>query len=211
MSQRCQRSATERHARCQLAQLVTEQSFLRGSLVERARSCGKPTCRCQQGHLHRSLYLAVRHQGRRALLFIPWALEQTVRPVAPEGRDVVVVGHDPEPAATVHAAGLAGGSSPLGCGERLLQHLVHALGPGSLLQARPGGDRQFGVDPVLGVRAAPVLLAAEPQSVVACGDRYADWLGRGNASEPEQCGAGTVVRLFGAAALNRGRGQSVGR
>jgi uncharacterized protein DUF6788 len=79
MSQRCQRSATERHARCQLAQLVTEQSFLRGSLVERARSCGKPTCRCQQGHLHRSLYLAVRHQGRRALLFIPWALEQTVR------------------------------------------------------------------------------------------------------------------------------------
>lgn len=86
MSQRSQRSAPERHARSQLAQLITEQPFLRGALVERARSCGKPTCRCQQGHLHRSLYLAVRHQGRRALLFIPWALEQTVRLWLDNGR-----------------------------------------------------------------------------------------------------------------------------
>ncbi len=37
-----------------------EEPSLRGSLVERGRSCGKPTCRCRQGHLRRSLYLAVR-------------------------------------------------------------------------------------------------------------------------------------------------------
>jgi hypothetical protein len=79
MSQRSQRSAPERHARSRLAQLITEQPFLRGSVVERARSCGKPTCRCQQGHLHRSLYLAVRHHDQRALLYIPRALEETVR------------------------------------------------------------------------------------------------------------------------------------
>jgi len=79
MSQRSQRPFPERHARSQLAQLITQQPFLRGSLVERARSCGKPTCRCRQGHLHRSLYLATRHEGRRALLYIPRALEQTVR------------------------------------------------------------------------------------------------------------------------------------
>jgi hypothetical protein len=79
MSQRSQRPAPERHARSRVAQLLTQQPFLRGSLVERARSCGKPTCRCQQGQLHRSLYLAVRHQGQRALLYIPRALEQTVR------------------------------------------------------------------------------------------------------------------------------------
>jgi hypothetical protein len=86
MSQRSQRSAPERHARSRLAQLITEQPFLRGSLVERARSCGKPTCRCQQGQLHRSLYLAVRHRDRRALLYIPRALEPTVRQWVHNGR-----------------------------------------------------------------------------------------------------------------------------
>ena len=79
MSQRSQRPAPERHARSRLAQLITEQPFLRGSLVERARSCGKPTCRCQQGHLHRSLYRATRLHGRRALRYLPRALEETVR------------------------------------------------------------------------------------------------------------------------------------
>lgn len=86
MSQRSQRSAPERHARPQLAHLLTEQPFLRGSLVERARPCGKPTCRCRQGHLHRSLYLATRHDDRRVLLCIPQALEQTVRQAVANGR-----------------------------------------------------------------------------------------------------------------------------
>jgi hypothetical protein len=86
MSQRSQRPAPERHARSRLAQLITERPFLRGSLVERARSCGKPTCRCQRGHLHRSLYLAVRHHDQRALLYIPRALEPTVRQWVANGR-----------------------------------------------------------------------------------------------------------------------------
>jgi hypothetical protein len=88
MSQRSQRSAPERHARSRLAQLITEQPFLRGSLVERARSCGKPTCRCQKGQLHRSLYLATRHQGQRALLYIPRALEETARQWVHNGRSL---------------------------------------------------------------------------------------------------------------------------
>lgn len=86
MSQRSQRPFAERNARSQLAQRITQQPFLRGSLVERARSCGKPTCRCQQGQLHRSLYLATRPKGRRALLYIPRALEETVRQWVQQGR-----------------------------------------------------------------------------------------------------------------------------
>jgi hypothetical protein len=66
--------------------LVSQQPFLRGSLVERTRPCGKPTCRCQRGQLHRSLYLATRHNGRRALLYIPRALEETVRQWVQNGR-----------------------------------------------------------------------------------------------------------------------------
>jgi uncharacterized protein DUF6788 len=88
MSQRSQRSAPERHARSRLAQLITQEPFLRGSLVERARPCGKPTCRCQQGQLHRSLYLATRLDGRRVLLYIPRALEDTVRLWVQNGRSL---------------------------------------------------------------------------------------------------------------------------
>jgi hypothetical protein len=88
MSQRSLRSAPERHARSRLAQLITQQPFLRGSLVQRARSCGKPTCRCQRGQLHPSLYLAVNHRGQRALLYIPRALHDTVRQWLDNGRQI---------------------------------------------------------------------------------------------------------------------------
>jgi hypothetical protein len=88
MSQRSQRPASERHARSRLVQLISEQPFLRGSLVERSRPCGKPTCRCQRGQRHRSLYLATRHQGQRALLYIPRALEETVRQWVQNGRSL---------------------------------------------------------------------------------------------------------------------------
>jgi hypothetical protein len=88
MSQRAQRSAPERHARSRLAQLITQQPFLRGSVVEHARSCGKPTCRCRHGQRHRSLYLATRLHGQRALLYIPRALEETVRQWVHNGRSL---------------------------------------------------------------------------------------------------------------------------
>ena len=88
MNHRSQRSAPERHARSQLAQRITTLPFLRGCLVDRARSCGKPTCRCQKGHLHHSLYLAVNHRGQRALLYIPRALHATVRQWLDNGRHI---------------------------------------------------------------------------------------------------------------------------
>jgi hypothetical protein len=88
MNHRSHRSAPERHARSRLAQWITEQPFLRGSLVERARSCGKPTCRCQKGHLHPALYLAVNHRGQRALLYVPRALQDTVRQWLANGRRI---------------------------------------------------------------------------------------------------------------------------
>jgi hypothetical protein len=88
MSQRSQRSPEERFARSQLAQRIIAQPFLRGSLVESSRSCGKPTCRCQKGQRHRSLYLAVNHRGQRALLYVPRALEATLRQWIENGRRI---------------------------------------------------------------------------------------------------------------------------
>ena len=87
MNPRSHLPAPERHARSRLAQLIAEQPFLKGSLVERSRSCGKPTCRCRQkGQLHRSLYLATRHNGRRVLLYVPRVLQETVRLWVSNGR-----------------------------------------------------------------------------------------------------------------------------
>ncbi len=86
MSQHPLHAAPERQARSQLVQLISQQPFLRGSLVERARPCGKPTCRCRHGQLHRSLYLAVRLHDRRAMLYIPRPLEPTVRQWVANGR-----------------------------------------------------------------------------------------------------------------------------
>jgi uncharacterized protein DUF6788 len=88
MNTRSQHSADERYARSHLAQLIIQQPFLRGSLVDRKRSCGKPTCRCQKGQLHHSLYLAVNLRGRRALLYIPRALHETVRQWLENGRQI---------------------------------------------------------------------------------------------------------------------------
>ena len=88
MSPRSHRPASERHARSRLAQRIGDQPFLRGSLVERSRPCGKPTCRCQRGQLHRSLYLDTRCQGRRVLLYIPRVLEETVRQGVRNGRSL---------------------------------------------------------------------------------------------------------------------------
>jgi hypothetical protein len=66
--------------------LITAPPFLRAALVERAPSCGKPTCRGQRRQLHRSLYLAGRHHGQQASLYVPRALEETARPWVDNGR-----------------------------------------------------------------------------------------------------------------------------
>lgn len=69
----------ERSARSRLTQLLHNEEVLRGSLVTMSRTCGKPNCRCQQGDKHVSLYLAIRVEGKRKLVYIPEDLEPTVR------------------------------------------------------------------------------------------------------------------------------------
>lgn len=76
---RTQRSPQERDARSQAVQRVANQALLRGSLVRMQRTCGKKSCRCQQGEKHPALYLAIRYAGRRTMIYIPPPLEETVR------------------------------------------------------------------------------------------------------------------------------------
>ena len=47
------------------------EGLLRGSLQHQYRKCGKAGCRCNQGELHGPyVYLAVRGEGRRGLVYV---------------------------------------------------------------------------------------------------------------------------------------------
>lgn len=68
----------ERRARSKAAKLIHDFPFVVGSLVEVARICGKPNCKCTRGDKHKSWSLAVRKQGKRKMLHIPHELENEV-------------------------------------------------------------------------------------------------------------------------------------
>ena len=69
----------ERAARSRLAQLLHDHEVIHGSVVSMARRCGKAGCRCEQGDKHVSLYLSVKIEGKRRMVYIPAHLEEEVR------------------------------------------------------------------------------------------------------------------------------------
>lgn len=69
----------ERAWRSQLTQIVAGQPFLRGTLLERQRVCGKPNCRCARGQKHRALYLVLSEGKRQRQLYVPKDWEPRVR------------------------------------------------------------------------------------------------------------------------------------
>lgn len=72
-------SPQERDWRSRLTQIVSGQPFLKGSLLERERVCGKPNCRCARGQKHRSLYLVLSSGKRLRQLYVPKDWEEPVR------------------------------------------------------------------------------------------------------------------------------------
>ena len=69
-------------------QHIAENPLLRGSLVPMARTCGKAGCRCLRGEKHTSLYLAVRLNNRRRMIYVPPAMENAVRGWVENAREV---------------------------------------------------------------------------------------------------------------------------
>lgn len=45
--------------------------MIKGNVYELARKCGKPTCACTRGELHRSMVLTWSHAGKSKLFSIP--------------------------------------------------------------------------------------------------------------------------------------------
>lgn len=80
MPQRNEIPPSERHLRSTLLkELAAQHPLLPGRLYTSVRSCGKPTCRCNRGHKHRSLYLCIRQQGKLKNISIPREMEAEVR------------------------------------------------------------------------------------------------------------------------------------
>jgi len=46
-------------------------ALVKGNVYELARQCGKPSCACAGGQLHRSMVLSWSHQGKTRLMTIP--------------------------------------------------------------------------------------------------------------------------------------------
>ena len=86
MASRSQRSAKERDARSRVIKRVAEEPLLRGSLVVMRRTCGKAGCHCQSGEKHPALYLSVRRGKQRTMIYVPTALEETVRAWVQNGK-----------------------------------------------------------------------------------------------------------------------------
>lgn len=45
--------------------------IVKGNVYEMARKCGKPSCACSRGELHRNMALSWSHQGKTRLMSIP--------------------------------------------------------------------------------------------------------------------------------------------
>ena len=74
-------SATDRAARSQLRKLLEDaDGMAHGSLIQMARRCGNPHCRCAtQDQKHRSWYLGVTQNRKTRMKHIPKAQEGLVR------------------------------------------------------------------------------------------------------------------------------------
>jgi len=63
-----------------ILEVAFERSALvKGNVYELARKCGKPSCACAEGQLHRSTVLSWSHQGKTRLLTIPEAKLDRIR------------------------------------------------------------------------------------------------------------------------------------
>lgn len=72
-------SMKERELRSHLVRLSSRYGFMRATLNERERSCGKSNCRCARGEKHRALYLVSRKGGELKQVFVPQSRESEAR------------------------------------------------------------------------------------------------------------------------------------
>ena len=82
MASRSSFSARERELRSRFHLLLNNaEGFIHGSLIEMARKCGNPRCRCASSDdfKHRSQYLGQTRDGKTSMIYLSKDLEPQVR------------------------------------------------------------------------------------------------------------------------------------
>lgn len=70
----------ERQGRSRLTQLVHQEPFLCGSLVDSTFKCGKDNCWCSKSKKgHPACYLSIRVGSKRKMIYVPKVQEKQVR------------------------------------------------------------------------------------------------------------------------------------
>jgi hypothetical protein len=75
-------SVEERRLRSRIAQLVSTQPILHGTILERKRKCCRPTCRCatDPDQRHPAMYLFLSNgTGKKRQLYVPKEWQARVR------------------------------------------------------------------------------------------------------------------------------------
>jgi hypothetical protein len=80
----------ERQERSRLAQLVHQEPFIRGSLVESTFKCGKDNCWCAKAEKgHPACYLSVRVGSKRKMVYVPKAQEKQIREWVKNHKEII--------------------------------------------------------------------------------------------------------------------------
>lgn len=84
----------KRHLESRVRKFVARRPLLAASLVEIAKHCGRPGCRCQTGHKHVGHYLTFKVQGKTRTVYVPKDLLKEVRAWIQEHRRLKQLGQE---------------------------------------------------------------------------------------------------------------------
>ncbi len=80
----------ERQERSRLAQLVHQEPFLRGSLVDSTFKCGKDNCWCAKSSKgHPACYLSIRIGSKRKMIYVPKEQEKQMREWVKNHKEII--------------------------------------------------------------------------------------------------------------------------
>jgi len=90
MRHRVYLTAQERQERSRLTQLVHQEPFLRGSLVDSTFKCGKDNCWCGKSSKgHPACYLSIRVGSRRKMIYVPKEQEKQMREWVKNHKEII--------------------------------------------------------------------------------------------------------------------------
>jgi hypothetical protein len=83
-------TAQERQERSRLAQLVHQEPFLRGSLIDSTFKCGKHNCWCSKSSEgHPACYLSIRIGSKRKMIYVPKGQEKQAREWVKNHKEII--------------------------------------------------------------------------------------------------------------------------